>query len=379
VVAIGFAGALSGQGGNPNGCPVPAGIQAVLVNLVAVGPTGAGDLIAWASDQSQPVASVINYAPASSDGHLNVANAVVLQVEPGGLVATDVTVLAQVSGTHLVMDILGFYSNDEPNSTDSVALGANAGNPLGSGTFGTVALGHNALANTTGDDNIAVGDNALQFLSAGEANLALGFFAGANYTGTESGNILLGSRGVAGESNTIRIGTLGSTSQEQSRVFVAGISGATAPSGVPVLVASGGQLGTTASSRRFKEDIVSMDQESDGLMALRPVTFHYRAPYDDDAHLLQYGLIAEEVAKIFPGLVQLDEHGEPSAIRYQFMSSMLLNEVQKQHVELGDQAAELADQRRLILAQRAQLADLAERVRALSQTSARAGAGPPSP
>ncbi len=79
------------------------------------------------------------------------------------------------------------------------------------------------------------------------------------------------------------------------------------------------------------------------LLQLRPVTFHYKAPYDDGSHLLQYGLIAEEVAKVAPGLVQYDEEGKPYSVRYQFLNTMLLNEVQAQHRQLAAQQTQIEE------------------------------------
>src|SRR5258708_35762041 len=83
---------------------------------------------------------------------------------------------------------------------------------------------------------------------------------------------------------------------------------------------------------------------SDGLMKLRPVAFHYKAPYDDGSHVLQYGLIAEEVAKVYPEMVQFGQDGKPLALRYHFLDALLLSEVQKQHGANESQRAALAGQ-----------------------------------
>jgi len=95
-------------------------------------------------------------------------------------------------------------------------------------------------------------------------------------------------------------------------------------------------------------------------MQLRPVTFYYRPQYDDGSHLLQYGLIAEEVARVYPGLVQYDQDGKPLSVRYQFVNAMLLNEVQVQRHELDEQRA-------LLAAQQAQIDELGRQVRSLLQ------------
>src|SRR6202521_3297385 len=124
--------------------------------------------------------------------------------------------------------------------------------------------------------------------------------------------------------------------------FVAGISGKTSASGVAVLVNSSGQLGTSTSSRRFKDDIADMAGESDLLMKLRPVSFYYK-PELDPTHTRQYGLVAEEVAQVSPQLVVFDEDGVPQTVRYHFVNAMLLNEVQKQRSTIARQQAEIQD------------------------------------
>jgi hypothetical protein len=116
----------------------------------------------------------------------------------------------------------------------------------------------------------------------------------------------------------------------QTATFVAGISGTTSPGGVAVFIDGNGQLGTATSSRRFKEDIREISEESDGLMRLRPVAFRYK-PQIDPTGLAQYGLIAEEVADVYPDLVVYDREGRPETVRYHLVNALLLNEVQKQH------------------------------------------------
>ena len=110
-----------------------------------------------------------------------------------------------------------------------------------------------------------------------------------------------------------------------------------------VVVDSTGQLGTISSSARFKTDINDMDDASERLLALRPVTFQYRDAYADGSQPLEYGLIAEEVAEIFPELVVFGEEDRPETIKYRLLSSLLLNEVQKQHTTLSGQETEIAE------------------------------------
>jgi hypothetical protein len=199
------------------------------------------------------------------------------------------------------------------------------------------ASGRGALQNnTTGVANTASGQAALFSNTTGTNNIAIGFNAGLSLT-TGDNNIAIGNAGVAAEANTIRIGDV------QTRAFIAGISGATIASGVAVLVNSSGQLGTTASSGRFKQDIADMSDTTSRLMRLRPVTFRYKPEHDDGSRLRQYGLIAEEVAAVYPGLVASTPDGQAQTVRYHFLAPMLLNEYQKQQRTIEAQTARIAE------------------------------------
>jgi hypothetical protein len=216
---------------------------------------------------------------------------------------------------------------------------ANGDSALGGNTTGgqNTATGFNVLRlNTTGDGNTANGFGALVNNTTGAANIALGHSAGANLT-TGNLNIDIGNIGVADESNTIRIGG------GQTRTFIAGIRGRTTgiADAVPVLIDSAGQLGTTSSSRRFKNDIQPMDKASDALLALKPVTFHYKS---DASGTPQFGLIAEEVAKVNPDLVVCDEKGEIYTVRYEAVNAMLLNEFLKEHRKVEQQGRKMQQQ-----------------------------------
>jgi hypothetical protein len=233
----------------------------------------------------------------------------------------------------------------------SVALQANTTGDFNT-AVGTMALWENTTggnntavgdgavrSNTTANFNTAVGTMALWQNTIGEHNIAIGHFAGQFLT-TGNGNIAISNFGVAGESGTIRIGSIGL----HARAFIAGIRGI--PTGnanaVAVLIDSAGQLGTVSSSRRYKEDIEDMAGASAGLLSLRPVTFRYKQAFENGNKPIQYGLIAEEVAEVFPDLVVYDEDGEPETVKYRLLSTLLLNELQKQQQVTADQAAQLA-------------------------------------
>ena len=192
------------------------------------------------------------------------------------------------------------------------------------------------LSNTTGANNTGEGFSALFSNTTGHGNIALGFRAGINLT-TGSRNIDIGNEGVAGESGKIRIGTSG----EQKNAFIAGISGTTVPGGVAVIIGTDGHLGTVTSSERFKDQIKPMDKASEAIFGLKPVMFHYKRELDPNS-IPQFGLVAEQVEKVNPGLVARDEEGKPYTVRYEAVNAMLLNEFLKEHRTVQEQKATIA-------------------------------------
>ena len=211
-------------------------------------------------------------------------------------------------------------SNTSGNANTAVGGGAlreNAGGKLNS-AFGGAALEQNS----GGEKNTALGMKAL-FESTGSNNIAIGWNAGGVLT-TGNNNIYLGSGGQASEeSNTIRIGG------SQTKAFLAGVA-TSAVTGSTVVVNGEGQLGTTPSSRRFKKDIRPVGAQVKGLMELRPVSFRYRDSVAQGPNPLQFGLIAEQVEKVYPNLVIHGRDGRPSAVAYQELPALLLAQVQKQ-------------------------------------------------
>ena len=208
------------------------------------------------------------------------------------------------------------------------------------------AMGRSALAsNTTGISNTATGFESLRDNTIGNNNTAIGFEAGSN-ANLGDDNIYIANTGQAGDSGVIAIGVQG----VQTDTFMAGISGATTGlEGTAVLIDANGQLGTIDSSRRFKEDIHDMSQASNGLMHLRPVTFRYKKAYVTGNRLLQYGLIAEEVAEVYPELVVHNDKGEVQTVQYHKLNSLLLNEVQKQHRQIQELAERLAQLEQVLI------------------------------
>jgi len=214
------------------------------------------------------------------------------------------------------------------SGADNTANGTQA---LFSNTTGrdNTATGLNALReNDTGDENTAMGVAAL-LNTTGNGNTAIGYTAGVNQT-TGFNNVYIGKNvlGVAGENNAC---------------YVQSIFGQTTVSGVPVLVNSNNKLGTTTSSKRFKEEIKLMDKSSEALFALNPVTFRYKKEIDPTA-TPQFGLVAEDVEKVNPDLVVRDQEGKPYSVRYDQVNVMVLNEFLKEHRKVEEQDCRIREQ-----------------------------------
>jgi hypothetical protein len=235
-------------------------------------------------------------------------------------------------------------------SNENTAVGAKA---MENGTgFANTAVGANALSSL--DDpspmvftqgNVAVGASALTSLVDGNNNIAIGVSAGGQLE-TGSNNLYLRSFGVQSESNTIRIGS------GHTATYLAGVWNQTASGGTEVFVNSDGKLGTSTSSRRFKEDNRDVGEASRALYDLRPVSFRYRRELAGDAATrrdespLEYGLVAEEVAEVMPELVVRDDQGRPSVVRYHLLVPLLLQELQRQEATLERQEREIRELRR---------------------------------
>jgi hypothetical protein len=397
-------------------CNIPSSASAYSLNIAAIPTAGVGYLAAWPDNVAKPYVATLTDAfgavlensalvPAGADGGINVfvtdESNVVIDIN-GYFVAqsnsTSTAVGTGASNAGTQNTAMGYNALTANSGTSNTAVGASAltanslgnnntavgasalfSNVLGSANtaIGTnsllntfagndntgigfsalnsnitgsnnVAIGASSLSsNTTGTYNVAIGMNALNAETSGSDNIALGYQAG-NLVTTGNYNIDIGNTGVASDAGVIRIGTAGS----QTSTYLAGVANSSV-SGATVVITSNGQLGVQTSSERFKEDIADIGDASDGLMQLRPVMFRYRNAPADGSKREQYGLIAEEVDKIYPELVVRDSDGRPWALAYQELPALLLNEIQKQ--------------RRTIAAQEQELQRLSERVRALEE------------
>ena len=258
-----------------------------------------------------------------------------------------------------------------PRGAQDLFVGLSAGNANTTGGYNTFAGDQAGYRNTTGSYNTFYGVSAGYENTTTNYNTFYGWWAGYNnrtgssntYAGYEAGvntydgsyntfygaysgnhlsvgsnNIYIANFGANYESNTIRIGgDEGVLHGPQTATYIVGIYGSTSSSGIPVYINSDGKLGTLTSSLRFKEQIRDMGGSSSALMKLRPVTFLYKPEYDKGQRTLQYGLIAEEVSEVYPDLVAYEPDGKPYTVKYQYLASMLLNELQKQHAVVAAQ------------------------------------------
>jgi len=259
------------------------------------------------------------------------------------------------------------FANTSGQENTAVGFVALANHPTGN--FNT-AVGSSALLNTTAGQNTAIGAHALQTNDTGTSNTAIG--NGALVSSTGSGNIALGQNAggsVTTASNVTCIGTSGANVDNScfiGRIYfnVQPIVGTDPDS---VTITSAGRLGRgNVSSRRYKHDIKPMDKASEALYALKPVSFHYNKEYDA-TQTLAFGLVAEEVAEVYPDLVGRNPNGEPESVRYEQINAMLLNEFLKEHRKVEQQAREMRQQRKDFEATIAELKKQIEAVAAHSK------------
>jgi Chaperone of endosialidase len=337
--AIGAAALLSNTTGNSN---TASGSQALLSNTTGDFNTANG-FEALYNNTTGDNNTASGYAAL-------VANTTGIQNTATGVAALRNNIAGNYNTAH---GYLALYSNASSYNTAS-GVEALFSNTTG---VGNTATGYHALnQNTTGSANTANGVDALNFNTTGSTNTAFG--AGALGGSTGSGNIGLGSQAgisITTADNVIAIGVQGAN--VNNSCFIGNIRGVTTANtdAIPVFIDSAGQLGTTSSSRRYKSDIQTMDKVSEAILALKPVTFHYKS---DGTKAAQFGLIAEEVAEVDPDLVVRDKNGEIYTVRYDAVNAMLLNEFLKEHRKNEEQEATIAQLKRDSAAQRHQIETL---------------------
>jgi len=255
--------------------------------------------------------------------------------------------------------LLSNTTGRENTATGAGALLNNISGPTNTAT-GAFAL----FNNTIGDGNTAIGANALSSNTTTNGNTAIGSFALLNSIGV--GNTAIGYGAGSNVSTANGVICIGHNGQNvTATTWIENVYGATTQSGTtaPVIVSDDGQLGTIASSERFKKDIATMDNASEAILSLRPVTFHYKT---DVKGIPQFGLIAEEVAKVNPALVLPDKDGKPYTVRYDQVNAMLLNEFLKEHRKNEEQQATIAQLKKEMETVVARLKEDDSRIQAMS-------------
>ena len=340
---LGFSGQLAGEVTGHQGTTIVSGATAANIANSIVRRDGVGNFTA---------------------GSLALAGSLVLPAS-GGTIFLGPNLLLHSSGSESVFLGLSAASLGSQGSRDTaVGVLSLSGNLTGNDNSGfgwaslvantdgslNTAVGSFSLAHLlTGNENTAVGQQALHH-TLGNRNIGIGSFAGLNLT-TGNDNIDVGNPGVAGESSTIRIGS------NQTRTFLAGVRGVQTgmADSLGVIIDSQGQLGMINSSAAAKREIRDIDEASAALLKLRPVSFFYR---NDEVGIRQYGLVAEEVASVFPELVQFSPSGKPETVRYHFLPPLLLSEVQKQSREIQTLEETVQTQREMIGALESRLSAL---------------------
>ncbi|MGA2189466.1 MAG: tail fiber domain-containing protein [Steroidobacteraceae bacterium] len=336
--ASGFAALASNTGGTDN---TALGGDALRANTAGNDNTASGTFALGSNTSgSNNTASGVSALFSNQTGSDNTAfGANALQASTsatGGNTATGANALYQNAS--------GYYNT----ASGYQALFSNE-----SGVYNTASGANSLYSNQTGTQNTATGEDAL-YSTTGSSNIAVGFQAGSNVT-TGSNNIEIGHPGAAHDSGVIRIGEGGL----QKKTFVAGIYGNTTVSGLAVVIGSNGELGAVSSSERFKTAVAPMGSNTEQLQQLRPVTFRYKT---DPQDTVRYGLIAEEVARVYPELVVRDNKGRIDGVRYDELAPMLLNEVQKQAAEIRDLKR---DEQQKLAAQDAEIIQLKQQMAAI--------------
>ena len=270
---------------------------------------------------------------------------------------------------------------ENTTSQDNVAVGDSAlasYNGLNAGIDGfNTALGSIALTDlTSGFQNTAVGRRALEFLTTGNNNTAVGWRTGDGIT-TGSGNIFIGVQAGATApmsgtyNNTILLGITGDSNANapSGRCYIGHIRDV-APSGPGVnefvIIDPDGQLGSIPSARRFKKDIEPMNQASEDLLKLKPVTFHYKNQDGKNDKTPQFGLVAEDVEQVNRDLVVYDKEGQLRSVRYDAVYIMVVNEFLKEHKKVEEQQASITDLKSTVTLLTAQLKEQAAQIQKVS-------------
>ncbi len=250
-------------------------------------------------------------------------------------VGTAALLLNTTGAQNTAVGAIALVNNDTGSANTAIGDAALFNNTSGNDN---TANGDGALVNNdTGEGNVAIGSQALHSNSEGFSNTAVG--GGALFNSTGTGNIAIGFNAGNNVSTASSVICIGAPGQDVSTsCYIGNIFNVTSSGGTAVFINSDGKLGTTTSSKRFKEQIRPMDKASEKLFSLKPVTFRYKKEVDP-ADISQLGLIAEDVARVNADLVVRDKEGKPYSVRYDQVNAMLLNEFLKEHRKVQEHGA----------------------------------------
>lgn len=332
----------------------PAGLSAS--NNIALGYTAGASASTISGDQNIMIgngtgahldsgSSNIMIGANAGNGLTSGQNNIILGINAAAnaaLTGTQNIILGGASGASLANGASNIYIGENAGATSAddnanMAIGINAGTSINGGT-GNVLIG-----NASGTSLVAAGHNTMIGLNAGNSigtgidNVIIGSNAGTGFGSNESSNVIINDNGTvaAGQSNVLAIGAgTGTGNFQLNQSFIHGIRGITTVNAdaIAVLIDSAGQLGTVSSSAKVKHDIADMNDASSAIMNLRPVTFVYN---NDPYEKTQYGLIAEEVNEIFPGITAFNKDGEVESVQYHLLPVLLLNEIKKLNARIA--------------------------------------------
>jgi hypothetical protein len=260
-----------------------------------------------------------------------------------------------VHGDNTAVGAEVLQNNSDGAFNTAIGAGALFNNTTGTGN---ATIGFDGLfQNATGNNNTAIGSDTLEN-STGSSNTALGFHAGSNIT-TANNVICLSAAGQ----------------NVDNSCYIGNISGADATGGDPVFITTDGKLGTVnpPSSARYKEEIKPMEQASEAILALKPVTFRYKKEFDPKG-IAQFGLVAEQVEKVNSDLVKRDRDGKLQTVRYDAVNAMLLNEFLKAHRKIEAQQKQIDSLMVQLKQQAAQIQKVAVQMESSRSTPAVAAA-----
>src|SRR5215468_8708909 len=354
----------------PDGCypnfTTAGGCNALRALTTGVGNTGLGSFALYQNTDAGSNTAVGAAALALNTADSNTAvgaTALVLNTtgDTNTAVGRNALTNNQISSDNNAVGAFALFNNDSSGNGSANFNNAFGRNALFNNVDGDEndAFGDDAMEeNTTGSQNTAMGDDALDGNTIGSGNVAVGKEAG-NSIIDGNDNVVLGHNagiGLMHASRNIAIGTevAGPFADFDDTCFIGSIFGEIVSdpgSQAAVFVDQFNVVGVFNSSRKYKHDIQPMDKASETLYRLKQVTFRFNSDWKGTT---QYGLIAEDVAKVDPQLVSRRD-GEIMSVHYEQINSMLLNEFLKEHKKVEEQQASISQLKREMQTMLAQL------------------------